>query len=110
MNSQIVVGVVNIYAREALYLAGIRPARAAGRISKPRMAKLVASIRQILLAAIKQGGTTLQDFTQADGKPGYFSQSLIVYGNRGSCGLCGKAIKHIVQGQRSSYYCPGCQA
>jgi formamidopyrimidine-DNA glycosylase len=110
MNSHIVVGVGNIYASEALYLAGIRPSRAAGRISKPRIAKLVASIRQILLAAIEQGGTTLRDFTQADGKPGYFSQSLMVYGNRESCKLCGKAIKHIVQGQRSSYYCPGCQS
>jgi len=110
MNSHIVVGVGNIYASEALYLAGIRPSRPAGRISKARIAKLVTSIQQILQAAIKQGGTTLQDFTQADGKPGYFGQSLMVYGNRESCKVCGKAIKHIVQGQRSSYYCPGCQS
>jgi formamidopyrimidine-DNA glycosylase len=110
MNSHIVVGVGNIYASEALYLAGIRPSRPAGGISKARIAKLVTSIQQILQAAIEQGGTTLQDFTQADGKPGYFSQSLMVYGNRESCKLCGKAIKHIVQGQRSSYYCPGCQS
>ena len=109
MNSHIVVGVGNIYASEALFLAGIRPSRPAGRISKQRISQLVISIQHILTAAIEQGGTTLQDFTQADGNPGYFSQSLMVYGNRGSCSICGKAIRHIVQGQRSSYYCPGCQ-
>lgn len=110
MNSHIVAGVGNIYASEALFLAGIRPTRPAGRISQARMSKLVTSIQQILLAAIEQGGTTLQDFTQADGNPGYFSQSLMVYGNRESCRVCGKKIKHIVQGQRASYYCPGCQS
>jgi len=109
MNSHIVAGVGNIYASEALFLAGIRPTRPAGRISRPRISKLVTSIQQILMAAIEQGGTTLRDFTQADGNPGYFSQSLMVYGNRESCRVCGKKIKHIVQGQRTSYYCPGCQ-
>ena len=109
MNGHIVVGVGNIYASEALYLAGIRPTRAAGRIGKARIARLVEAIRTILGAAIAQGGTTLQDFTQADGKPGYFRQALQVYANRGQCPACGKAIRHLVQGQRSSYYCPGCQ-
>lgn len=109
MNSHVVVGVGNIYASEALYLAGIRPTRAAGRISKTRIAGLVDAIRATLGAAIEQGGTTLQDFTQADGKPGYFRHALQVYANRGQCHACGKPIRHLVQGQRSSYYCPGCQ-
>jgi formamidopyrimidine-DNA glycosylase len=110
MNSHIVVGVGNIYASEALFLAGIRPTRAAGRISKPRIARLVCAVRDILAAAIGQGGSTLRDFTQADGKPGYFSQELQVYGNKAECKTCGKPIKQLVQAQRSSYYCPGCQA
>jgi formamidopyrimidine-DNA glycosylase len=109
MNSHIVVGVGNIYASEALFLAGIRPTRAARRISKPRMQKLVSSVRDTLAAAIAQGGTTLQDFSQADGKPGYFRQELQVYANRGNCKVCGGSIKHLVQVQRSSYYCPECQ-
>ncbi len=109
MNSHIVVGVGNIYASEALYLAGIRPTRPAGRISKARIARLVDAIRATLGAAIDQGGTTLQDFTQVDGKPGYFRQALQVYANKGPCHACGKPIRHLVQGQRSSYYCPGCQ-
>jgi formamidopyrimidine-DNA glycosylase len=110
MNSHIVVGVGNIYASEALFRAGIRPARAARRISRPAIARLVEAVRETLASAIEQGGTTLQDFTQADGKPGYFSQSLQVYGNSGNCGVCGSKIKHLVQAQRSSYYCPKCQS
>lgn len=110
MNSHIVVGVGNIYASEALFRAGIRPARAARRISRVRIARLVDAVRETLASAIEQGGTTLQDFTQADGNPGYFSQSLQVYGNRGDCAVCGSQIRHLVQGQRSSYYCPGCQS
>jgi len=109
MNSHIVVGVGNIYASEALYLAGIRPTRAAGRISKARITKLVDAVRVILTDAIARGGTTLQDFTQVDGKPGYFRQQLQVYANKGKCQACGKAVRQLVQGQRSSYYCPGCQ-
>jgi len=110
MNSHIVVGVGNIYASEALFLAGIRPTRAARRISKPRIAKLVDAIRDTLASAIGHGGTTLQDFIQVDGKPGYFRHELQVYGNKGPCKQCGKTIKHLVQAQRSSYYCPGCQS
>ena len=110
MNSHIVVGVGNIYASEALFLAGIRPARAARRISKPRLGKLVNAVRDTLSAAIAQGGTTLQDFTQVDGEPGYFQHELQVYANKGECKVCGQPIKHLVQGQRSSYYCPGCQS
>lgn len=110
MNSHIVVGVGNIYASEALFLAGIRPTRAAGRISRARIAKLVDALRTTLTAAITHGGTTLQDFAQADGKPGYFRHELRVYGNQGSCTVCARPIKHVVQGQRSSFYCPGCQS
>jgi formamidopyrimidine-DNA glycosylase len=92
MNSHIVVGVGNIYASEALFLAGIRPARAARRISKPRLEKLVNAVRDTLSAAIAQGGTTLQDFTQVDGKPGYFRHELQVY---------------AVQGLRPAHKAPG---
>ena len=109
MNSQVVVGVGNIYASEALYLAGIRPSRAAGRISKVRIGKLVDAVKLTLQKAIRAGGTTLQDFTQADGNPGYFRHELQVYGNRGSCPRCGEPIRQIVLGQRASYYCPSCQ-
>jgi formamidopyrimidine-DNA glycosylase len=109
MNSHIVVGVGNIYASEALYRAGIHPTRAAGRIGRARIARLVDAIRATLGAAIEQGGTTLRDFTQSDGKPGYFRHALQVYANKGQCPACGKTIRHLVQGQRSSYYCPGCQ-
>ena len=109
MDSHRVVGVGNIYASEALFLAGINPARAAGGISKKRIGRLVETIKQTLQAAILQGGTTLQDFTQVDGKPGYFGQQLNVYGVKQGCPVCAAAIKKIVQGQRSSYFCPRCQ-
>ena len=109
MNSHVVVGVGNIYASEALFLAGIRPTRAAGRISRTRIASLTEAIRATLSAAIEEGGTTLQDFTQADGKPGYFRHALQVYANKGNCYHCGKPVRHLVQGQRSTYFCPNCQ-
>lgn len=109
MDSHIVVGVGNIYASEALFDAGIRPTREAGSISKKRLTKLIKSIKETLEAAIEQGGTTLQDFSQADGKPGYFTQSLNVYGTKDGCSNCGRTIKKIIQNQRASYYCPRCQ-
>ena len=109
MDSHRVVGVGNIYASEALFSAGILPFREAGSISKKRLSNLVDTIKQTLAAAIAQGGTTLQDFSQADGKPGYFKQSLNVYGVKGACSICGKGILQITQNQRSSYYCPKCQ-
>jgi len=109
MDSHRVVGVGNIYASEALFLAGINPARAAGGISKKRIGRLVETIKHTLQAAIQQGGTTLQDFTQVDGKPGYFGQKLNVYGINQGCRICATPIKKIVQGQRSSYFCPKCQ-
>ena len=110
MNSKIVVGVGNIYASEALFLAGIHPARHAGRISKQRYARLVDCIKKTLNRAIKSGGTTLRDFVNSAGEPGYFRQKLYVYERVGQpCVNCKTPIKRIVQGQRASYYCPHCQ-
>jgi formamidopyrimidine-DNA glycosylase len=110
MDSHIVVGVGNIYASEALFQAGIRPGIAAGRVSRHQIERLVQSIREVLKAAIHQGGTTLRDFTASDGKPGYFQQQLYVYGRAGeSCRVCDTPIKLIKQGQRATYYCPHCQ-
>jgi len=110
MNSHVVVGVGNIYASESLFHAGIRPQLHAGKISLPRCERLVQTIRETLSASIAQGGSTLRDFTDSDGKPGYFQQSYRVYGRTGEpCISCGTAIKQIVQGQRSTFYCPRCQ-
>jgi len=110
MDSGVVVGVGNIYASESLFLAGIHPQRACRRISAARYARLVGSIRQVLTAAIQQGGTTLRDFRQADGSPGYFALSLRVYGRAGApCPRCGAPIQARRIGQRSSFFCPHCQ-
>ncbi|WP_018954171.1 bifunctional DNA-formamidopyrimidine glycosylase/DNA-(apurinic or apyrimidinic site) lyase [Thioalkalivibrio sulfidiphilus] len=110
MNSHVVVGVGNIYASEALFLAGIRPGRAAGRLTRAECARLVETIRQVLGEAIAQGGTTLRDFVREDGSHGYFQQHLRVYGRTGlACIACETPVKQIVQGNRSSYYCPVCQ-
>jgi len=110
MNGQVVVGVGNIYASESLFMAGIHPTRAAGRVSRQRYEGLVVAIRDVLDRAIKQGGTTLRDFVDSDGSPGYFAQELLVYDRAGSdCFQCGAAIRQKVIGQRSSYYCPACQ-
>ena len=110
MDSKVVVGVGNIYANESLFLAGISPKRSAGKISKPRYEKLVECIQQVLQQAIDVGGTTLKDFTGSDGEPGYFAQSLHVYGRRGEpCHGCNGTLKEIRQGQRSTVYCPQCQ-
>ena len=110
MNGKVVVGVGNIYASEALFLAGIHPKRAAGRISRARIERLVDSIRSVLASAIEQGGTTLRDFVHADGEPGYFSLRLHVYGKTGEpCYSCGNPIREIVIGQRSTFYCSRCQ-
>jgi len=110
MNSRIVAGVGNIYASEALFLAAIHPARAAGRIGRPRLAALVCAVREVLEAAIRQGGTTLRDFAWGEGKPGYFRAELTVYERQGEpCLRCGTPIRAVVQGQRATYYCPRCQ-
>ncbi len=110
MNSKVVVGVGNIYASEALHMAGIHPRRAAGRISRQRIARLADCIKSVLQSAIEQGGTTLRDFVHADGEPGYFSLRLHVYGRTGQpCYACGAPIRQIVIGQRSTFYCGRCQ-
>ncbi len=110
MNGHIVVGVGNIYASESLFMAGIHPQRAAGRISMMRYEGLAAAIRDVLERAIRRGGTTLRDFVNSEGAPGYFAQELLVYDRAGGdCFQCGTAIRQKVIGQRSSYYCPACQ-
>jgi formamidopyrimidine-DNA glycosylase len=110
MDSRIVVGVGNIYASEALFRAGIKPQLAAGKLSLTRCAKLVAEIRATLGEAINLGGSSLRDFVDTAGNPGYFQQHYWVYGRRGEpCRCCGSPIKQIRQGQRSSFYCRGCQ-
>jgi len=110
MDSKIVVGVGNIYACESLFTSRINPKTLAGKISKQRYINLTNNIKRILTEAIKAGGTTLQDFAKVDGKPGYFSQELSVYGRENKkCLHCNGKIKRIVQNQRSTFYCPKCQ-
>ncbi len=110
MDNHIVVGVGNIYANEALFRAGIKPRLAAGKLSRPRCARLVGEIRATLEESIIQGGSSLRDFVNVSGQPGYFQQHYWVYGRRGeSCRRCGTTIRQIKQGQRSSFFCPTCQ-
>ena len=110
MDGKIVVGVGNIYASEALFMAGIHPLRAAGRISAARYEALAGSIRDVLSRSIRRGGTTLKDFVDTDGNPGYFAQELLVYEREGlPCFQCRSPLKRKTIGQRSSYYCPQCQ-
>ena len=110
MDNHVVVGVGNIYANESLFAAGIHPKRAAGKISLARMNKLVEEIKSVLAFAIKQGGTTLKDFKNADGKPGYFAQELQVYGKAGKpCPKCGKTLSEAKIGQRATVFCSDCQ-
>ena len=110
MNTRVLAGVGNIYANECLFLAGIRPQRAAGRITHARYQLLAESIRQTLAKAIRAGGTTLRDFQNADGLPGYFQQTLNVYGRENQpCPTCGTPIRALKLGQRSAFYCPRCQ-
>ncbi len=110
MNGNLVVGVGNIYASEALFRAGIRPSRATGRVTKPELRKLVKSIKAVLNEAIRAGGTTLRDYVNADGAPGYFKQKLFVYERADApCRKCKTLIKQSRHGQRSTYFCPKCQ-
>ena len=110
MTAQIVVGVGNIYASEALFIAGIHPRRAAGRISLARYEKLADAIRHVLRKAIDAGGTTLRDFYGGDGEAGYFRHELTVYDRADEpCERCGETIRSIVLGQRATYYCKRCQ-
>ena len=110
MDGRVVVGVGNIYASEALFMAGIHPARAAGRVSAARYDALALAIRDVLGRAVRQGGTTLRDFSGTGGSPGYFAQELLVYDRDGRpCLQCARPLKKRIIGQRSSFYCPACQ-
>lgn len=110
MTNQVVVGVGNIYANEALFMAGIHPNRKANSLSKTQAAKLYTSIVGVLNAAIAAGGTSLKDYMQTDGTLGYFQHSFKVYGRGGqACGVCGTGIEKTTQGGRASYFCPRCQ-
>ncbi|MCZ8133404.1 MAG: bifunctional DNA-formamidopyrimidine glycosylase/DNA-(apurinic or apyrimidinic site) lyase [Steroidobacteraceae bacterium] len=111
MDSHVVVGVGNIYASEALFRARVRPGRAAGRLTAAECERIAAAVKTVLAEAIEVGGTTLRDYVNADGLPGYFRQRLYVYERAGEpCRECGKPIRHRVQGQRSTYWCATCQA
>jgi formamidopyrimidine-DNA glycosylase len=106
----VVVGVGNIYASEALFLAGIRPTRSAARITGPQAVRLHAAIRQVLAQAVRQGGSTLRDFSNARGETGYFQLEAMVYGRGGlPCRVCESPIRSIRQGQRATFFCPNCQ-
>lgn len=110
MDARLVVGIGNIYANEALFHAGIDPRLAAGRLSLPRCARLAEAARDTLTRAIAAGGSTLRDFVDGQGNPGYFQQTYFVYGRGGEpCRLCGNPIRQIRQAARSTYYCPRCQ-
>lgn len=110
MDQRVVVGVGNIYAAESLHLAGIHPRRAAGRIGRERLERLVVAIRAILEKAITAGGSTIRDFRQAGGSSGYFQHDFQVYGREGlPCRRCGKVLKHAVLAGRATVWCGGCQ-
>ena len=107
---ELVVGVGNIYASEALFQAGIRPTTRANRLSRPRALRLQAAIRQVLARAVEKGGSTLRDFSNAQGESGHFQLEAMVYGRQGQpCRVCGAPIKSLRQGQRSTFFCPQCQ-
>ena len=110
MNGQVVTGVGNIYASEVLFQSGIRPRRYGGSLTRAEATRLVQAIRKVLRQAIRVGGTTLRDYVNPDGNPGYFRQKLYVYERAGEpCRNCGTVIRGFTQGQRSTYYCPSCQ-
>ena len=110
MNGQVVTGVGNIYASEVLFQSGIRPRRQASSLKRDEVERLVKSIRKVLSQAIRVGGTTLRDYVNPDGNPGYFRQKLFVYERADeSCRNCTTVIRTFTQGQRSTYYCPTCQ-
>jgi formamidopyrimidine-DNA glycosylase len=106
----VVVGVGNIYASEALFMAGIRPTLSAAKLSRPRVGRLHMAVRDVLARAVAKGGSTLRDFTSTNGERGYFQLEAMVYGREGqACRVCGTPIKALRQGQRSTFYCPNCQ-
>lgn len=110
MDNKVVVGVGNIYASESLFGARVHPKTPANKLTLQQISLLVDEIKKVLARAITQGGTTLKDFNQADGKPGYFAQELQVYGKAGEpCPCCGEPIQEEKIGQRNSFYCDECQ-
>jgi formamidopyrimidine-DNA glycosylase len=109
LDQRIVAGLGNIYVCEALYRAGIHPRRAGGSISLERLKRLVIAIHEVLEEAIAAGGSTLRDFASPDGELGYFSKSFSVYDREGQPCRCGGTVRRIVQGGRSTFYCPACQ-
>ena len=110
MDNRLIVGVGNIYATESLFRARIRPTYPAYRVSKPRLARLIAEVRATLTEAIAKGGSTLRDYVDSRGEPGYFQLEYRVYGREGlPCRVCGAAIRQIRQGGRATSYCPRCQ-
>jgi formamidopyrimidine-DNA glycosylase len=110
MDSHVVVGVGNIYASEALFRAGIRPALAAKRVSRARMARLASAVRDVLAGAIESGGSTLRDYVNGQGEPGRFQFTHFVYGREGEpCRVCATPIRARYLGQRNTFYCPACQ-
>jgi len=110
MDNSVVVGVGNIYANESLFRAGIRPTLPAHRASRPRLARLVDEVRTVLTEAIAAGGSTLRDYVDASGEPGYFQLQYYVYGREGEpCRVCGAPIRLQRLGARASFYCPRCQ-
>jgi formamidopyrimidine-DNA glycosylase len=111
MDGKVVVGAGNIYANEALFMSRIHPRRPCNQVSLEEYKTLASHIKKVLKAAIKQGGTTLQDFQQSDGNPGYFAQKLQVYGKEGEpCPCCGRSISKEQIGQRSAFFCGQCQS
>ena len=110
MDSKVVVGVGNIYASESLFHAGIRPGRAAGRLSRSDCNALAQAIKSVLQSAVNAGGSSLRDYVSSSGELGYFQLRTMVYDREGlACKVCGQTIKKQVTGQRSSFYCPHCQ-
>jgi len=110
MDAAVVVGVGNIYASESLFLAGLRPTRAVGRLRLHHWERLCTAVQQVLHAAIEHHGTTLSDYVDSEGRQGSFQNQLLVYGREGeACSRDGRLIQRIVQAGRSSFYCPGCQ-
>jgi formamidopyrimidine-DNA glycosylase len=107
MDQRLVVGVGNIYACEALFAAGVHPLKPAGKLSRAQLDKLAGSIKEVLRAAIASGGSTLRDYVRSDGELGYFQHHFRVYGREGKpCPVCKTPIKRIVQGGRSTFFCP----
>ena len=110
MDGRVVAGIGNIYANEALFRAGLSPRTPARRLSRERCDALAAKIRETLELAIGAGGSTLRDYVASDGRAGYFQDQFMVYGRGGQpCRRCGARIRELRQGQRSTFYCPGCQ-